>query len=784
MFRNYLKIAYRNLARRKGYAFINVFGLAVGLACCLLVLLYVQHERSYDRFHEHADRIYRVTWSTDFGENATVPASTLPKFKEDFAEVEAATHLHRKRLVVRQGGEWVGEEDFIYADSSVFDVFSFPLKAGDPEVVLREPSTVVLTETTARRYFGDRDPLGQTLTLNDGSALRVSGVLADVPSNSHLQFDALISLITLTGVEGLSKHDQALGFMGWQYLLLTAPEAAAAVDARLDEIVQQGRETFRAYFGWWVQDSSFDLQALTRIHLYSNLSGEVGANGDARSLYLFSLVALFILLLACINYMNLATARAVQRTREVGMRKVVGARREQLVGQFLSESLLLSLGALLLAVMLAEVALPLLSLLAGRTFTISYDTSTLGLFLGIAVLTGLLSGSYPALVLSRFEPVRMLQGAVITRGALLRKALVTFQFAITAILIIAALVVQRQLGYLQTKNLGYNTEQIVQLPLAGALRKQAETFKAEVARLPSVAKASKASGIPGRGTFTSTVEVDEKAHQVRFIVADPDYLETMGMVLREGRGFDSALASDSAGFLVNETGARQLGLMDKIGRPDAQQVWMGVSKPLGVVEDFHTASLREPIIPTVIVMDPTWYRTLVLRLRKGRVAEALAELEAMWQRFEPDEPFRYTFLDEVVAEQYGAERRLRSLFAVFTALALFVACLGLFGLVAFTAEQRTKEIGIRKVLGASIASIVALLSKDFAGLVLVALALAVPVAYLIMQRWLEDFAYRINLGFGVFLLAGGLALLVALLTVSYHAVKAATADPVKSLRYE
>ena len=634
MFKNYFKIAYRNLLRHKGYTAINVVGLAVGMAACLLIGLYVRSERSYDHFHEYADRIYRVTWTTGFGGTAAVPASMLPKFKEDFDGVEAATHLFGKHLVARQDGEWVREEDFLYADSSIFDVFSFSLKAGDPDAALREPGTVVLTEATARRYFGDRDPLGQTLTLNDSSVLRVTGVIADVPPNSHLQFDAFVSLITLTGVEGLSKHDEALGFMGWQYLLLTGPEAAASVDARLDGIVGQGREAFNAYFGWWLEGSSFDLQALTRIHLYSKLSGEAGANGDARTLYLFSLIALFILLLACINYMNLATARAVQRTREVGVRKVVGARREQLVGQFLSESLLLSLGALLLAAVLAEAASPLLSLLAGRTFTISYDASTLGLFVGVALVTGLLSGSYPALVLSRFEPVRMLQGDVITRGALLRKVLVTFQFAVTAVLIIAALVVQRQLGYLQTKNLGYDTEQVLQLPLVGELSTQAEVFKTEVSQFASVANASLASGIPGRGGFVSTVEVDGEAHQVRYLVGDPDYLETMGMALREGRPFDPALATDSAGFLINEIGARQLGLTDKLGRPDAQPVWMGVSKPLGIVEDFHTTSLRDPIIPTVILMDPAWYRSLVLRLQKGRVAEALAELEAVWQRFE------------------------------------------------------------------------------------------------------------------------------------------------------
>ena len=781
---NYLKIAFRTIRRHKAYTFINVTGLAIGMACCLLILLLVKDELSYDRFHEKADRIYRVTWDVgDFGKTAAVPASMISRFRADFPEVEAATHLIRRRTTIRHEQEWVDEARFYYADEALFEVFTFPFIKGDPNTALREPNTLVLTASTARRYFGDDDPLGQTLTLHDGTDLRVTGVVEDVPTNAHFTFDAVLSLITLTGAEGLSKHDQALGFQGWQYLLLTQPEAAATVDARLDAITSGDDEAIVAYFGWWLTNGSFDLQPLTEIHLYSNLAGEAEPNSDVVYLYIFSLIALFILLLACINYMNLTTARSVSRGKEVGVRKVIGAQRGQLARQFLSESLILSLGALVLAVVLLEVLLPVFNTLIGKTYTLSYAPETLGLFVVVALLTGLFAGSYPAFYLARLAPIRMLRGGGGRHSSgWLRKSLVTFQFTVSIVLIIATLVMQHQLGYLQNKRLGYDTEQIMQVPLRGSLADQAVAFKTELSRLSGVVNASLASGVPGRGGFRSMYG-DEGQH-VRLLFADPDYLETMGMTLVDGRNFDPTRIADTTGFLINELGARYFGLTDKIGQPGSDPFWEQAQTPLGIVSDFHTTSLHEPIIPTVIVMDARQYQTVVLRLRAGHVAETLAALEATWQRFVPDEPFRYLFLDALLADQYRAEQRLGSLFIAFSLLAILIACLGLFGLVAFTAEQRTKEIGIRKVFGATVANLVALLSKDFLKLVVLASMIAAPVAYFATDRWLQDFAYRVEISWWIFLMAGLAALGIALLTVAYQSIKAALADPAESLRYE
>lgn len=780
MLKNYFIIALRTIRRHRGYAFINVVGLAVGLAACLLILLFVRHELSYDRLHEKADRIVRVIMEVgDFGKTSRVPVAALRRFKEDFPEIEAATHVYRRSIVVRRDGGLVEEPEILYADSAFFDVFSFPLVAGDPNAVLRDPGAVVLTRSAARRHFDEADPLGRELVLNDGSTLRVTGLMEDVPSNSHLQFEALLSLTTLPGLD-----EARLGFQGGQYLLLTTPEAATAIDAKLDELTAQDSEAVFAYFGWWMTNLAFDLQPLTDIHLRSTFLYAADGQSDIRYLYLFSLIAAFILLLACINYMNLATARAAQRAREVGVRKTLGAHRRQLAGQFLGESLVLSGAALLLAMAMVEALLPLFNAVAGKTLRPSYDPATLALFGGVALVAGLLAGSYPAFLLSRFQPVRALRGAgPKSGGAAVRKVLVTFQFAVTVVLLVATLVVEGQRRYMQEKRLGYETEQVLHLPLKGGLQVQAEPFKAEARRLPGVAHAALAGGLPGFGEITTTREQDDKTYFVKVLRADPDYLATMGMRLVAGRYFDAARPADTAAVVMTEEAARFFEMEERLDEPEALEFW-GAQTPIGIVRDFHTASLHKPMEPTLIVQEPGRYDVLVLRLEAGRVAETVAALSGLWRQFAPEEPFRYTFFDEMLARLYRAEQQLGRLFGAFTILALFIACLGLFGLAAFTAEQRTKEIGIRKVLGASVTHLAALLSKDFLKLIGIAFVVAAPVAYLAMAKWLEAFAYRIDLSWLIFLAAGSLALAISLLTVSYQAIKAALADPVKSLRYE
>jgi len=788
MLRNYLKIALRNLRRQKGYAFINIAGLAVGIACCLLIVLHVYDELSYDRYHEHADRIYRLTIQAGiFGEMPVAPAPTAPALSEHYPEVERFTRMYRRQEVLRQEEEYMSEERFFYADSSVFEVFTYPLLSGNPRTALREPNTVVLTASTARRYFGDEEALGRSILLRDGTPLRVTGIAADLPSNTHLHFDFLASFASLDHNAGEASANP-WRYQGFTYLLLTSPEASASLQAKLDTLTSGEWQEVARVVGWGAEGFSFGLQPLTSIHLHSHTDTEVEPTGDIRYLYLFSAVAAFVLLIACINYMNLATARSLQRTREVGVRKVLGAQREQLVRQFLSESFLLTLLALILAIVCVEALLPVYNWLTGKEMGLDLwqrPEMLVGLAL-VVLIVGLGAGAYPALFLSHFRPALVLKGGVATKGGTrVRRALVTFQFAVSVALMAGTLVIQRQLDYIQTKHLGFDTEQILLLPVKGTLEQKKDAFKQELLALPGVQHVSISSGSPNLA-WGITHEHDGIEYPLRGIHVDADYLDAMGMELVAGRDFDPALASDSASFIVNETAARLLGLEDKVGEILETPIYNSNDRLIGIVSDFHIASLREPIGPAFLRLAsaPDFMQALVVRLEPNRIPETLQDISGVWRRFAPDFPFDYDFLDEMLREQYEAEKRLAITLGAFALVAILVACLGLFGLAAFTAESRTKEIGIRKVLGASIGSIVALLSKEFARLVILAALVTVPIVYLAMNRWLEDFAYRIEIGPGIFLLAGAFALLTALATVSYQAVKAALADPVKSLRYE
>ena len=786
MLRNYLKIAYRNLVRHKGYAFINVFGLAVGLAACLLIGLYVQHERSYDRFHTRADRIYRLVMEAgNFGAGARAFAAAGPYFTEQFPEIQAAVRFHPEETVLQQGEELSTESRFYYTDAEVFGVFSYTLLAGNPTSALEAPGSLVLTESSARRYFGKKNPVGQTLTQGDGTPFQVTGVVEDPPSNTHLPFDFLASFETLPQTDSQGYQSQHPSFI---YLLLHPEADLDRLQERLDAFTAQDVETVAGILGVGFEGMRFRLQPLTDIHLYSHLRGEAEANSDVRLSILFSAVALFLLLIAVINYMNLATARALSRAREVGVRKVVGAGQGQLAVQFLGEAMLLCLLAFALALGLAQLLLPLFNLVTGKTLSAAalIRPEQWGWLTLVALGTGFVVGSYPAFYLSRFRPVGVLKGDVRAgRGAQrIRQTLVTVQFALSILLVIGTLVVWQQVQYLQSKDLGYDTEQILAIPMQGDLQQQTAAFKAELQQVPDVRVVSVASGLPLESGMISTMTHKGEEVLTRYMDVDADYLPAMGMRLVAGRNFRPV--GDSAAILLNETAARQFGVADQVGR--MLDTPFSGKELIGIVSDFHVASLHEPIMPTQLAQQD-WSSAFesghfVLRLSSGDLSATLERLASVWRAFVPDVPFTYHFLDDVWQAQYQAERRLGYLTAGFALLAILIACLGLFGLVAFTAEQRTKEIGIRKVLGASVTSIVALLSKDFLWLVAVAFVVAAPVAYLAMRRWLEGFAYRVEIGPGVFLLAGGLALLVALVTVSYQAVKAALADPVESLRYE
>lgn len=795
MLKNYLTIALRNLRKQKGYTFINIFGLAVGLACCLLISLYVQHERSYDRYHEKADRIYRLTTELGFSGTSAHFASASPVMAEvmraEFPEVEQSVRVINGSKMVRVGDTQFKESRFYHADSTVFDVFSYTFIAGNAQTALDRPHTVVLTHSTAQKYFGDTDPLGKTLQVGDATEYTVTGVIEDLPTPSHFQFDFLASMSSVSK----AKNSNWLGNLDFKTYLVLRPDASTeALEAKFPALLEQNVGATLNRLGALFR---LELQPLTAIHLHSNLDYELEPNGNVSYVYIFSAVALFILLIACINFMNLATARSADRAKEIGMRKVLGAYRVQLIRQFLVEALLLAALAFGLALVLVWLVLPTFNQIVGRSLDFAGKGALLVGFAGITGIVGLLAGSYPALFLAGFQPVVVLKGKFRTgmTGAVLRKGLVVTQFAISIMLIIGTLVVLQQLNYARSQQLGFDKDQVVVLPLyqAGAAMAQTDVFKAEVQRHPGVVHATAANNFPGGLIYDQVYYpegkgLDESIHLWIYSV-DFDYLQTLGMKLVAGRDFSPEQRLDSSSVILNETAMQLLGwdtIEDKrfvefeTNDLDGNRRMLSV---IGTVEDFHFESFRHDIRPLAIRVHPGHPRHLLVRMRAGQSQEVLVFLQEKWEAA-TTAPFEYTFLDQQFDQLYRADEDLGRIFGYFAGLAIFIASLGLFGLTTFSVEQRTKEVGVRKVLGASVTNIVTLLSKDFLWLVALSTLIAIPVAYFAMNRWLESFAYRIMIGPSVLLLAVGIALLIALVTVSFQAVKAALADPVKSLRYE
>ena len=799
MLTNYLKIAYRTLLRQKGYAAINVVGLAVGLACFILIGLFVRFELSYDRFHEKADRIYRIAKEdpgTDYlGTNrfAVTPAPLVPALMDAFPEVEHAVQIDPVEVLLGWEGNRFYEEG-LYATEHFFDVFSFELLQGDPQTALVEPNAILLTASLARKYFGEADPVGQTLTSVRGSdegTLTVAGIVADPPPNSHVTFDYLLSMVTSDEYRDLLAAGEWDSSNYRTYVSLRPDYDLAAFEAKLVALARDRLGGLHYYQENPDRISVYFPQALTDIHLRSRLNFELGSGGDVRYVYLFSAIGLLILLIACVNYMNLATARSATRAKEVGVRKVVGAHRAQLAGQFLGEAVILSALALGLAVILADAMLPAFNALTAREMTLGWAEQPGFWFavVGIGLGVGLLSGSYPAFVLSGFKPAGVMKGVLRRKGrATPRNVLVVVQFAITTALVVGTLAIHQQLRYVQTSDTGMDRDHVVSILVRDrAARAQYDALKQALAQHAGVAGVTASQHSPTQIAGQSGMSAWEGAEEGQRVAVynaavQPGFAEVFGIEMVEGRAFSEERASDGGGALINETLARQLGWETSVGK------WINIHgwemPVIGVMGDFNFLSFRQEIAPLALYNDAAWFTRVLVRVRPERTREALTHLEATMAAFSPAYPFEYEFVDDAYDRMYQTEVRLGELFGYFTVLALLVACLGLLGLAAFAAEQRTKEVGVRKVLGASVTSVVALLSKDFLKLVAIAFAIAAPVAYLAMQRWLEGFAYRVELGLGVFLLAGGLALAVALVAVSYHAIKAATADPVKSLRYE
>jgi putative ABC transport system permease protein len=811
MLKNYLKIAWRNLLKSKTFSLINITGLAVGLACFILISLFVWDELSYDRFNEKADRIYRINSDIRFGGNELkLAVSSDPlgaTLKKDYPQVEEYVRFYNSSgsKLVKKGNEFINEAKVTHADSTLFDVFTLPALSGDTKNALNEPNSVVITESAAKKYFGTADATGRMLeTRDDGSTLyKVTAVIKDLPHNSHFKFDFFFSMDNVKYPFGtyLSHNFQT-------YLLLKAgtryqdiasafpevinkyvlPEAKMYMDiSNMDEFKKAGNKL------------EYSLMPLLDIHLKSDRFPELGVNGSMDYVYIFSAVAIFILLLACINFMNLSTARSAGRAKEVGIRKVLGTEKKSLIQQFLAESVLMVLIALGISLLIIWLVLPWFNNMANKTLTL-YDLfrpAFLPFLVLLPLVVGMIAGSYPAFFLSSFQPIVVLKGKLGTgfKKSSLRSMLVVFQFATSIILMIGTVIVYRQLNFIQTTKLGFNKDQLLIVDGTGALGANAQAFKNEILALPGVKSATYSGFLPVQPSsrndysFSKEAVMDMKSgFNQQIWEVDHEYIPVMGMELVKGRNFSREFGMDSSAIIINETTAGLLGYEDPIGKKlyksnSGDGKMDQVYTIIGVVKNFHFESLRQNIGPLALRLAEHPY-TCVFKVDSKNIRQLVSQVESKWKAMAPAMPFSYRFMDDSFDSMYRNEQRVGKVGLSFAMLAMLIACLGLFGLVTYMAEQRTKEIGVRKVLGASVNNIVGLMTRDFVKLVLISAVIAFPVSYLMMHRWLQDYAYRINMGWWVFMIAAVITVVIAFLTVSMQAIRAALANPVKSLRTE
>lgn len=807
MFKNYFKIAYRNLLKKKVYSFINILGLGVGMACCVLIFVFVQDELSYDNYHEKGDRIYRLTHGSRSDEGLKEGddvspfwvwhnAPVGPAMKEEFPEVEKIVQFSgRADLLLTYGETTLQEDGVFFMDSTVFDVFSWKLLQGDPKTALVAPFSIVLTESTAKKYFGDEDALGKTLKGSESAGranagdYTVTGVMADVPSNSHFTFNALLSLSTFK-LSNPGVFD-AWGYVDfYTYFLVNEGFDPVAFEAKLPGFIKRRATDTN-------EDYAIKVEALKDFYLRTTAQRLPGETGSLTNIYVFSMIGVFILIIAMINFMNLSTARSMERAKEVGIRKSIGADRSSLIYQFLGESLIIVFLAALVAIVFVSVALPMMNDLTGKVFTVNQlvNWKTVPFFFGIMLIVGLLAGSYPAFVLSSFQPVLILKGInkSSTQGAFLRKGLVVFQFSLSIALIAGTMIVYTQMGHLLDKDMGFDKEQMLVLDYNydEQVNYMSSALKSEMEALPSVTSAAFSRSVPG-SYFPNAYTMIQNAEGEMVGMAQPvfqvgiDFVNHYDLELVAGRSYSRDYPSDSSSALViNEATARQYGYSnpaDIVGKKFDQ--WGRAGEVIGVVKDFNYISLHRTIEPLTLPFEPYASRYLSLKISGGDIPATIAQVQGIWEKLSPQRPFLYSFLDEDFNTQYQSDFRFRKIFTTFSVLAILIACLGLLGLATYTAEQRTKEIGVRKVLGADVSSIVGLLSKDFIKLVLVAIVIATPVSWYAMNQWLEGFAYQVPVHWWTFGIAGVLAVVVALATISFQSIKAALMNPVKSLRSE
>jgi putative ABC transport system permease protein len=805
MIQNYFKMAIRNLWKNKGFSAINIIGLSIGLASFILIALYVIDELSYDRYNEKADRIYRINTDLRFGGNdlnlAVCSDPMGATLKKDYPQVEEYVRFFNNgATLVKKGTQFLNEPNIVFADSTLFNVFTLPAIHGDTHNALNEPNTVVITESTARKYFGKTDVIGQNIETDDKNLYKITAVIKDVPANSHFRFDFILSMKNVQYGFGnfLSNNFQT-------YIVLKKGTDYKAFDKNfaqvIDKYVMPQAQRFMqiksmAEFEKAGNRLEYHLMPLTDIHLKSDRSAELGVNSNIQYVYIFSAAALFILLLACINFMNLSTARSSNRAKEVGIRKVLGSDKKSLIRQFITESLLVSFLSMAMALILVSLVMPFFNDISGKSLSVSaiLGRTQLVVILLLPVLTGLLAGSYPAFFLSSFQPISVLKGKLNAgfKRSGLRNGLVVFQFATSIILVIGTMIVYKQLNYIRTTKIGFQKDQVLVINNTGTLGKEARSFRNELLKIPGITKGTLSSFLPvpssrNDNTFSTSAVMDSKnGFNMQAWQVDYDYMGTFGMEMAKGRNFSKDFGSDSSGLIINETAAGLLGFTDPIGKKlytNSRNNESITYTIIGVVKNFHYESLRQNIGPLCMRLGDDPFMAS-FKVNTKDIQPLISQVENKWKSMAPGIPFSYRFLDESFDNMYRAEQRIGKVAVSFAVLAILIACLGLFGLVTYAAEQRTREMGIRKVLGASVSSIVTLLSKDLLVLVLISSLIAFPVAWYAMHKWLQDFAYRINISWWIFVVAGVSALLIALVTVSFQAIKAAMANPVKSLRTE
>lgn len=811
MLKNYLKIAFRNIVKHKGYSFLNVTGLALGMAICILILLFVRDELSYDSFHEHSDRLYRLeaqflaSDGSVRGAFCSLAPSFAPHLENEFPEMEHVVRIYGPgNTRVGTGDNNFIEERFFFAEEDIFEIFTIPLVKGNPQTALKNPGNLVISETMAGKYFGAANPMGKQMKIDGSNLMQITGVMKDTPKNSHVHFDFLASYTSLRGRYGQGEKDYFLGSRNFSdnvtqmYMRLSENADAKEITSRLPGFIDKTLGIKKDESGRVVkysQSARIFLRKATDIHLHSHTRNELEPNGDIRFVALFTLIAIFILIIACINFINLSTARAAKRAREIGVRKVLGANRQVLTGQFLSESMLISLAALVLALLIAAVLLPFFNAFSGHesTFAALVNPTGLLILMGVLLVSGLTAGFYPAIYLSAFDPTAIIRGELTKgiRGALLRKVLVVFQFAISTVLIISVGVVYKQMRYLKNADLGFNRENIILISADSDIRRNWPEVKQGLLKNPDILAATASKRAPsGRlqdaPGFSTEVngEIINSPFSMPHNRVEHDFFKTYGMKIIAGRDFSIEHPTDTAeAYIINETAVRRLGWKKPEDAVNAPMTPAGGTKGriIGVVRDFNYESLHHEIRPMLTYIVPRQMNTVSVRVSGDNIQKTLHYIQKLWDRFQPGLPISYSFLDDRLNALYSNEARMMEMFGYFSILAVFVAGLGLFGLASFAAEQRTREMGIRKVMGASFSHIVFLLSRDFTKWVLAANVIAWPAAYYAMNAWLNNFAYRAGTGWFVFVFAAVLTMVIALFTVSFQSIKSALTNPVEVL---